>query len=166
MLTDKKIITYAKARSLRTRLSNKTIVLTAGCFDILHIGHAMHLSYCKSKGDILVVSIGNDENIKSLKGVTRPINSQTFRARLLASMSTVDYVIISEENGLNDHDNLFVMLKPNVYITYSSDPKVNHKKEIVNSYGGQVILCRRLPPNHLKGGISTTLLAEKIKNVK
>lgn len=162
MLTDKKIINYSQLKRLRNKNKDKKIVLTAGCYDLLHLGHLIHLSYCKSKGDILVVSIGNDITIRTLKGNSRPINSEVIRARMLAAMSVVDYVVISEEYGKMDHSRSVSSLKPDLYIAPSSDTHVKEKRELVESNGGVFMLCKRIPPNHIKGGISTTALEGKL----
>ena len=75
------------------RKSNKKIVFTNGCFDILHIGHVKYLEKAKKNGDILVVGVNSDDSIRRLKGNNRPINSLNDRCCVLASLKSVDYVI-------------------------------------------------------------------------
>lgn len=77
---------------------NKKIVFTNGCFDILHIGHVKYLETAKSFGDILILGLNSDLSVKRLKGETRPINTQDDRAYILASLESVDYVVIFDED--------------------------------------------------------------------
>ena len=76
---------------------NKKIVFTNGCFDILHVGHVKYLEIAKSYGDILIVGVNSNDSVQKLKGINRPINTQEDRAYILASLESVDYVVIFEE---------------------------------------------------------------------
>ena len=80
------------------RKSEKKIVFTNGCFDILHMGHVKYLEKAKKLGDILVVGINSDDSIKRLKGKNRPINSLNDRCCVIASLKSVDFVIPFEED--------------------------------------------------------------------
>lgn len=75
----------------------KKIVFTNGCFDILHVGHIQYLEEAKSYGDVLIVGLNTDASVRKLKGESRPINNQNDRANILSSLSSVDYVVIFEE---------------------------------------------------------------------
>ena len=164
MKTDEKVVGYDKLPKLRERLAKegKTTVFTSGCYDILHLGHVMHFNFCKQKGDVLFVSIGNDACVRELKGPTRPINNERFRARMVAALEIVDYVVISEEMGIMDHDRLVAELRPNLYVVPGTDKRIDDKRALVEKYGGRLIACRRLPPDNLKGGISTTQIESKL----
>jgi len=84
--------------TLRTiKSSNKKIIFTNGCFDILHVGHVKYLAKAKKLGDILIVGINSDDSVKRLKGDKRPINNLYDRSCVLASLNSVDYVIPFEE---------------------------------------------------------------------
>lgn len=76
----------------------KKIVFTNGCFDLLHAGHLSLLKFCKSQGDIVVVGINSDASVKRLKGPTRPIQSEKYRAELLSSLTCIDYVVIFDDD--------------------------------------------------------------------
>jgi len=78
--------------------SNKKIVFTNGCFDILHTGHVKYLESAKKLGDILIVGINSDDSVSRLKGKNRPINSLSDRCCILSSLRAVDYVIPFEED--------------------------------------------------------------------
>ena len=86
-----KIVTQAKNES-------KKIVFTNGCFDILHRGHTNYLHQASHLGSVLVVGLNSDASVKRLKGANRPINTQEDRAYVLASLQSVDYVVIFDED--------------------------------------------------------------------
>lgn len=166
MKTDKKIVGYDQLEKLREKYKKegKVTVFTSGCYDLLHMGHLMHFNYCKSKGDVFIVSVANDACVRSLKGPTRPINDERFRARMIAALELVDHVILSEEMGIFDHDRMVELLKPDLYIVPSTDKYLEAKTKLVEANGGKLLTCKRLPPDHMKGGISTTKLEGKLKN--
>ena len=88
------------------------LVVTNGCFDILHRGHVEYLNESKKLGDKLFILLNSDESVKKLKGENRPINNQEDRAYMLANLECVDGVIIfNETNCANE----LLKLKPNVY---------------------------------------------------
>ena len=91
----------------------KKIVFTNGCFDILHAGHVKYLEVAKSYGDVLIVGVNDDSSIKKLKGPTRPINNQDDRAYILASLESVDYVVIFEEDTPYE---LIKLIKPHTLV--------------------------------------------------
>ena len=77
---------------------NKTIITTNGCFDIIHAGHVRYLKHAKELGDVLVVCLNSDESVQRLKGPTRPLNYQDDRAEVMSALSSVDYVVIFDED--------------------------------------------------------------------
>ncbi|HHH53798.1 MAG TPA: D-glycero-beta-D-manno-heptose 1-phosphate adenylyltransferase [Bacteroidetes bacterium] len=78
--------------------SNKKIVFTNGCFDLLHSGHIAYLNEAAGLGDKLVVGLNSDLSVRNIKGETRPIKTQQCRADILAFMSVVDLVVIFDED--------------------------------------------------------------------
>jgi len=92
---------------------NKKIVFTNGCFDILHAGHVKYLEEAKSYGDILILGLNADSSVRKLKGPTRPINTQDDRAYILASLESVDYVVIFEEETPYE---LIKIIKPHTLV--------------------------------------------------
>lgn len=86
----------------RAKEMHKRVVFTNGCFDILHVGHVKYLQEAKSFGDILIVGLNSDESVSRLKGPTRPINSVSDRAYLLAALEAVDYVVPFESDTPHD----------------------------------------------------------------
>lgn len=165
MKTDKKIIPYTKLESVRRIASRQgqSIVLTTGCFDLLHLGHLVHFTFCKNHGDVFVVGIGTDKNVRKLKGSGRPIINQKARARMIAALSIVDYVVISRESGPVDFVDLAARLRPDVFVVPGTDKNLLKKKGVIHKVGGRVIFARRLPPREYRGrGISTTQILNKI----
>lgn len=166
MSTDKKILNYQNiSRKLAShRRRKEKIVFVTGCFDIMHLGHIIFLNYAKRQGNILVVGLGSDKSVKSLKP-DRPIFNQKFRSRVLASLETVDYVVINREKLVNyniDFSILISKIKPDIFVVPLTDKKLNYKRKLVEKYDGKIKTCHRLPPNHLKGGISSTKILEKL----
>lgn len=89
----------------------KSIVLTSGCFDILHVGHLETLRKAKTFGDVLIVCLSSDEQIKVIKGPTRPINNYKDRINLFKTISYVDYVVLYNEEGIEEEETLGSMMK-------------------------------------------------------
>ena len=75
------------------RRAGRRIVLTNGCFDILHRGHISYLNRAKALGDILILGLNSDPSIRRLKGPDRPINALEDRAQVLAALSCVDHIV-------------------------------------------------------------------------
>ena len=109
------IKTFDEIKTLSSKLHNqgKKIVFTNGCFDILHVGHVKYLEVAKSYGDILILGLNADSSVRKLKGPTRPINTQDDRAYILASLESVDYVVIFEEETPYE---LIKLIKPHVLV--------------------------------------------------
>ena len=79
------------------RRRNERIVFTNGCFDLLHGGHVHYLQRSRALGDCLVVGLNDDPSVRRLKGDQRPLRPQDERARMLAALSCVDYVVLFSE---------------------------------------------------------------------
>ena len=109
------IKTFDEIKTLSSKLHNqgKKIVFTNGCFDILHVGHVKYLEIAKSYGDVLILGLNSDSSVRKLKGPTRPINTQDDRAYILASLESVDYVVIFEEETPYE---LIKLIKPHVLV--------------------------------------------------
>jgi len=141
--------------SIVNELKNKgkKIVFTNGCFDIVHIGHIKYLEEAKRFGDVLILGLNSDESIQKLKGKNRPINTQTDRAYILASIEVVDYVVIFEDDTPID---LIKLIQPDVLVK-GSDYK---EKKVV----GQDI-AKELKLVKFIDGKSTTKTIERIQKV-
>jgi rfaE bifunctional protein nucleotidyltransferase chain/domain len=85
------------AISSEMRAAGKKLVVTNGCFDLLHVGHVRYLRSARKLGDALAVGLNGDESVRLLKGPGRPLNNEQDRAVVLAALSAVDYVAIFPE---------------------------------------------------------------------
>jgi len=114
----------------------RKVVFTNGCFDILHSGHVLYLEEAKSLGDVLVLGLNSDKSVKRLKGSERPVNLEQDRAIVLAGLSSIDYVIIFEEDTPYE---LINKVQPDVLVK-GGDWKVNEivGYDIVMKKGGEV----------------------------
>ena len=90
----------------------KTVVATNGCFDILHVGHVRYLQKTNSFADYCIVLLNSDKSVKSIKGPSRPINSEQDRAEILSALKYVDYVVLFDEDS---PATLLDEMKPDVY---------------------------------------------------
>ncbi|HPC35704.1 MAG TPA: D-glycero-beta-D-manno-heptose 1-phosphate adenylyltransferase [Candidatus Marinimicrobia bacterium] len=140
MPKNEKIITREQACRIVSQLKKegRKIVFTNGCFDILHVGHLELLENARKLGDILIVGLNSDDSVQRLKGTQRPINTQLDRARVLAALAVVDYVIIFDEDTPLE---LIQALQPDFLVKggdYSPDTIVG--SAFVKSYGGQVVV--------------------------
>ena len=97
----------------RNSHAGKKIVATNGCFDILHAGHVSYLELARELGDILVVGINDDETVRDLKGVGRPINHLEDRVKVLSSIRYVDLVVIFHEIRASS---FLEAIKPDIYV--------------------------------------------------
>ncbi len=140
------------------RKSDKKIVLTNGCFDILHAGHIQYLKEAKNLGNILIIGLNSDKSTKLIKGKNRPINTELDRATVLTALEFVDYVVIFEEDN---PFNLINLIKPDILVK-GGDWKENEiiGSDIVKEKGGKIISLS------YKQGISTTNILNKILTFK
>jgi D-beta-D-heptose 7-phosphate kinase / D-beta-D-heptose 1-phosphate adenosyltransferase len=95
------------------RRQGRRIVLTNGCFDVLHRGHVDLLTRAKALGDVLVVGLNSDESMRRRGGPGRPINSLDDRARVLAALSAIDHLVAFDETTATE---LVTRLRPDVYV--------------------------------------------------
>ena len=82
---------------LKYKNDDKKIVMTNGCFDILHSGHVHILEESKKLGDILIIALNSDKSVKKIKSSNRPIIAETDRAYVLSCLSSVDHIILFDE---------------------------------------------------------------------
>lgn len=138
------------------RAAGKRIVLTNGCFDVLHRGHTRYLNQAKELGDVLVVALNDDASTCRLKGPDRPINALNDRAGVIAALSCVDYVTaFSTDNPIP----LIETLRPDIYAKggdYSTE--MLEESEAVEAYGGVVRILDYVPDH------STTAVVQKIQS--
>ena len=156
---DHEVLTQEELIKLRQEAGAKglKVVMTNGCFDILHSGHVSYLKEAKSLGDILIVAVNTDESVSRLKGPTRPINNTEERMTILAALHCVTWVVPFAEDTPRE---LISRVLPDILVKggdYKPEDIAGYKE--VTENGGEVkILC-------FKNGSSTTNVIKKIKEV-
>ena len=140
----------------RAGCQNSRIAFTNGCFDILHAGHVSYLEAARRTADCLVVGLNTDDSVRGLKGPCRPVNSEADRARVLAALGCVDFVVpFAEPTPLR----LITALSPDVLVKgadYREEEIVGAAE--VKAAGGRVV---RIPFEHDR---STTELIDRIRS--
>jgi D-beta-D-heptose 7-phosphate kinase/D-beta-D-heptose 1-phosphate adenosyltransferase len=134
-----KIVADVEALAARLeahRRSGRRIVMTNGCFDILHRGHIAYLNRAKTLADVLVVGVNSDRSVTRLKGPGRPINTLADRVEVLAALSAVDYIVPFDEDTPIE---LVRVVRPNVFVkggdyTAARLPEAS----VVEALGGRV----------------------------
>ncbi|MBI5396658.1 MAG: adenylyltransferase/cytidyltransferase family protein [Verrucomicrobia bacterium] len=154
-----KIQSLANLTAIRRRLrrAGRRVVLTNGCFDLLHPGHVEYLEKAKRFGDALVVALNSDRSVRALKGAGRPIMPQCARAELLAGLAAVDYVVIF--NGARATA-VMRALEPDVYVKggdYTLATLDADERCVLEACGTTIKLVK------LKKGYSTSSIVERIK---
>lgn len=148
------------AYARRLRDMGKRVVLTNGCFDLLHIGHVRYLRAARELGDALIVGVNSDESARHLKGPDRPIVAASERAELIASLGCVDAVCVFDAPTAVE---LVRRIKPQVYAKGGDyrDPDGGLSRlpeaAIAEEHGARVVL---LP---FSDDRSTTMLIERIR---
>lgn len=150
-----KIKTQSELVDELARLSHTAkVVFTNGCFDLLHPGHADYLARARALGDVLVVGVNSDESVRRIKPGPRPVNDQDSRAFVLASLQSVDYVVIFDQDTPLE---LITAIKPDVLVKGGDWPEETIVgRDVVLKHGGRVLSLPLVP------GHSTTGLIEKI----
>ncbi|MBN1252503.1 MAG: D-glycero-beta-D-manno-heptose 1-phosphate adenylyltransferase [Bacteroidales bacterium] len=135
------------------KFQSKKIVFSNGCFDIIHRGHIEYLAKAASLGDILIIGINTDSSVRKLKGENRPVQDETARALVMASLSFVDKIILFDEETPYE---LINYIKPDILVK-GSDYSVENivGADIVLKNGGKVETI------DLVEGYSTSSIIEK-----
>jgi rfaE bifunctional protein nucleotidyltransferase chain/domain len=131
------------------------VVLTNGCFDLIHVGHVRYLRQARALGDVLIVGVNSDASVRRLKGKGRPLLGQEERAEVVAALEGVDYVVIF---GQSTARQLVAALRPEVYVKggdYQEGRDLPEAAE-VRRYGGRVEILPLVP------GRSTTELVRLV----
>ncbi len=150
------IVSLKTAALIRQSLKkkHKTVVFTNGVFDILHAGHVQVLERAKKMGDVLILGLNRDESVRLLgKGPGRPLNRFKDRARVLAALSAVDYVVGFKEKT---PEKTIRVLRPDILVKGAD----YSKNQIAGAaFAGKVVRIA------LKKGYSTTALVKKIQGL-
>jgi len=122
----------------RLREEGKRVVVSNGCFDILHVGHVRYLAAARKLGDVLVVGLNGDDSVRQLKGGGRPVNRERDRAEVLTALESVDYVTIFPEKRAT---NFLRAAQPAVYAKggdYTADTLDPEERAVLDDFGTRV----------------------------
>ena len=156
-----RVSSLEEAATVRRDASERgeTVVLTNGCFDLLHSGHLHFLESASSLGDHLWIALNGDASIRALKGPSRPLQTQLERAYALLSLKFVSGIFVFETERLAQEIRFF---KPDIYAKagdYCLDTINAEEKEVLEEVDAEI---RFLP---FLEGYGTTALLEKIKSL-
>ena len=141
------------------RRRGRKLVLTNGCFDLLHTGHVRYLQQARTLGDALIVAINSDASVRSLKGPTRPFNNEQDRAEVIAALRCVDHVVIFNDLRVTD---VVKELVPAIYSKggdYTIETLDPGERQALEECGVEIKILPLVPDR------STTLLAEKLTGI-
>jgi rfaE bifunctional protein nucleotidyltransferase chain/domain len=140
-----------------SRRKGRRVVMTNGCFDLLHPGHVKCLEAARSLGDLLVVAINSDASVRRLKGAGRPVMPEAERAEVLAALAAVDFVTVFDEDTPQQ---IIARVLPDVLVKggdWGPDQIVGRAE--VEAAGGRVVTIPVEP------GYSTSALLERIRSI-
>ncbi len=145
------------------RARGERLVLTNGCFDLIHAGHVRYLRQALALGDALAVGVNGDASARLLKGPGRPINSANDRAEVLAALEAVSWVVIFDEDTAEE---LVASVQPAVYVKggdYSDDPESQSypvEGAVAVQHGGIVRIIEYVEDH------STSGMIDRIRNLE
>jgi rfaE bifunctional protein nucleotidyltransferase chain/domain len=140
----------------KMRASGKRLVVTNGCFDLLHAGHVAYLEAARGCGDALLVGLNGDASVRLLKGPDRPVNHENDRAVVIAGLESVSGVCIFTEQRAT---RFLMAAEPDVYVKggdYTLETLDVDERRAVEAAGGKIVLIPMVP------GKSTTAMLHKI----
>lgn len=137
--------------------AGRRLVLTNGCFDILHAGHVRYLRQARALGDALAVALNSDNSVRELKGPGRPINPARDRAEVLCALACIDYVVIFEGKRATE---LLGAVRPHIYAKggdYTVDSLDRDERAVLEAAGAEIRILPLVP------GRSTTALLGRLR---
>ena len=138
------------------RASGRRLVVTNGCFDLLHVGHVTYLETARREGDALLIGVNGDAAVRALKGPERPVTPEHDRAAVLAALESVSGVCIFAEATAT---RFLAAAKPDIYVKggdYTLDTLNQDERRTVDQAGGKIVIIPFVP------GKSTTAVLKKI----
>jgi len=141
------------------RVAGQKLVVTNGCFDILHLGHVTYLETARRFGDVLLVGVNGDAAVRDLKGTGRPVNGEQDRALVLAALASVGATCIFPDRTATQ---FLIAAQPDVYVKggdYTLATLNPQERQAVELGGGRIEIIPFVP------GKSTTGLLDKISRL-
>lgn len=153
-----KIIPWGQLPTWRAalRASGKRLVVTNGCFDLLHLGHVTYLETARNLGDALLIGVNGDDSVRQLKGPGRPINREGDRAAVLAALESVTGACIFADKTAT---RFLSAAQPDIYVKggdYTLETLNPEERRVVEQAGGRIVIIPLVPEK------STTVLLERI----
>lgn len=143
----------------KAQKEGKTVVLTNGCFDLIHVGHVRYLQAARAEGDVLVVALNDDESVRKFKRCDGPLMPEDERAEVVAAFEGVDYVTLFSEPSA---DAILDLLRPDVHAKGTDyTEETVPERDTVLAYGGRIAIVGD-PKSHS----STELLARAAEKLK
>lgn len=147
-----------KDKVKKLKLENK-IVLTNGCFDLLHVGHIRYLRKAASLGDILIIAVNSDQSVRKLKGSNRPLLPLEERMELLAALDFVDFVTSFSTKTCSP---VIKLIKPDLYVKGGDySPETLPEWDVVKKYGGNVEFIEMTTERSTSGIITKIISSHK-----
>ena len=137
--------------------AGKKLVLTNGCFDLLHTGHVRYLQQARECGDALIVAVNSDASVKELKGSGRPLNGELDRAKVLSALRCVDHVTIFTSKSVTE---VVRALRPSLYAKggdYTPETLDPGERAALEEVGAEIRILQLVP------GRSTTGILERVR---
>jgi len=153
MLSSKELADWRRGE----KSAGRRVVVTNGCFDLLHVGHVRFLQEARALGDSLLVGLNGDASVRQLKGSGRPVNPETERAEVLAALACVDAVVVFPEKRAT---RFLESAQPDIYVKggdYRPEDLDADEQAAVQKEGGVVKVLKLTP------GKSTSAVLAKIK---
>ena len=152
LLSDAQLKDWRQAQ----RAAGRRVVVTNGCFDLLHLGHVTYLESARNQGDALLIGVNGDEAVRQLKGAQRPVTEETDRALVLAALASVDAVCIFPQATATT---FLAAAQPDIYVKggdYTLETLNQEERRAVESTGGRIVIIPFV------AGKSTTATLAKI----
>lgn len=143
----------------KIRSEGRKLVVTNGCFDILHPGHVTYLESARNLGDVLLIGLNADASVRELKGPSRPVNCEEDRAIVLAALESISAICIFPEKTATE---FLKRAQPDIYVKggdYTLETINQDERRAVESSGGRVSILPVVP------GKSTTAILERISKL-
>jgi len=158
----KKILTASNLAPWRENLrrAGRKLVVTNGCFDVIHLGHVTYLQQARNQGDALLVGVTSDAGVRLLKGPDRPLNSENDRAGVLAALASVDAVCVFSEL---DARAFLQAVRPDIYVKggdYTIDTINQDERRLLDQLGIKIVILPAVP------GKSTSALLQKMRSAQ
>ncbi len=151
-----KLISWDELSAWRAayRATGRKLVVTNGCFDLLHLGHVTYLESARQQGDALLIGVNGDEGVRQLKGDGRPVNSETDRALVLAALESVQSVCIFADKTAT---RFLERAQPDIYVKggdYTFATLNQDERRVVEAAGGRIVIIPFVPGKSTTGTLA------------